>query len=119
MIEDLKILEDEEMKTDREIGEMDDMEVVIRSHGDFAYGSEKVEDVAQEWKDYGFSADEADAWLRAGCFRASDARDLADIDIEPDQVSQDTDNGLGGYVASIGYKYANNDLTIEQVQEIL
>jgi len=39
------------MKTDREIGEMDDMEVVIRSHGDFAYGSEKVEDVAQEWRD--------------------------------------------------------------------
>jgi hypothetical protein len=107
------------MKTDREIGEMDDMEVVIRSHGDFAYGSEKVEDIAQEWRDYNFTPEEADEWLKAGCFRASDARALADIDITPKKASLDTNEGIGGYTASIGYKFSNNDLTIDQVQEIL
>jgi hypothetical protein len=107
------------MKTDKQVGEMDEMEVVIRSHGDFAYGSEKVEDVAQIWRDYDFRADEVDAWLKAGCFDAHGARSLADNGFSPDEVTPDTMIGTGNYKASIGYKYANGDLDIDGVKKIL
>lgn len=98
---------------------MDDMEVIIRSHGAYAYGNERIEDVAQEWRDYDFAPTEADAWLGAGCFRAPDARELADNDITPEMAAVDTMEGIGKYKASVAYKFANNDLTMEQILAIL
>jgi len=86
------------------------METVIRSYGDFACGSSSIEETVREWIDCGFSAEQADAWLAAGCFSAIAARRLANIGMNPDQAAQSTSDGLGGYAASIGYKVANNDL---------
>lgn len=51
-------------------------------------------------------AEEADAWLEAGCFRAEDA-------------SQETKEGIGNYEASLAYKFANNDLSLQDVLEFL
>mgnify|MGYP001271605095 FL=1 len=86
------------------------MENVIRSYGDFAYGSSGIKETVYEWMDCGFSAEQADAWLAAGCFNAIVARRLADAGMTPDQVAQSTGDGLGDYNATIGYKVANNDI---------
>jgi hypothetical protein len=93
---------------------------VLRNHGSFAYGQESdVEKVAEEWADNDFSPAQADAWLEAGCFRADDARMLADHDITPEQARQDVDDGAGSYRESIGYKFANSDLDIEDVLRLI
>lgn len=93
---------------------------VLRNHGVFAYGSEQeIGNVAREWDDYDFSPAEADAWLGAGCFIASDARMMADCGVSPEQAGEETDEGVGAYCGQIGYKFANNDLDIDDVLRLV
>lgn len=98
----------------------DEMVQVLRNHGVMAYGNESdIESVAEEWEEYDFSPAEADSWLGAGCFRASDARMMADRGISPEQAGEETDEGAGAYTATIGYKFANNDLDIDDVLRLV
>jgi hypothetical protein len=92
-----------------------DMRVVVESFGEFAYGSD-LEGAVQEWLDAGFSPSEADAWLEAGCFNASDAASLRDAGVTPDQAQAITNEsvGRGHYPHTIGYKVANGDMTVSE-----
>jgi hypothetical protein len=55
----------------------------------------------------------------AGCFNEEDAEILYDMGVTPEQASRTTDKGVGHYNASIGYKFANGDLSYDDVKEIL
>jgi len=50
---------------------------VLESYGFWAHGGD-LEHVAAEWKEEGFTASEADAWLDADVCFARDAREYAD-----------------------------------------
>lgn len=92
---------------------------IIKQHGDFAYGNSSPEDVAIEWDDYDFQAEEVDAWLTARCFCPDAAHELTESDISPEQAGEITDEKVGGYVDTIGYKISNNDLDIDEVIELI
>ncbi|MCK9570832.1 hypothetical protein M0R72_17920 [Candidatus Pacearchaeota archaeon] len=97
----------------------DEMIQVLRNHGVFAYGQESdIESMAEEWEDYDFSPRGADEWLSAGCFRAADARDLANAGISPEDAGKnyDPDSNPG---ISIGYAVANGDMTIDEVKMLV
>lgn len=98
--------------------ELEKMIEVIRSHGTFAYGNEQPEDVAKQWLEWGFSPKQAEEWLQARCFYPIAAWHLDNADIHPEQASKITEEGLGGYRDTIGYKVANNDLEIERAVEL-
>lgn len=98
----------------------EEMVQVLRNHGVFAYGQESdIESVAEEWEEYDFSPTQADQWLGAGCFRASDARMMADFGVSPEQAGEETDEGVGAYQGTIGYKFANCDISIEDVLRLV
>ncbi|WP_206922984.1 Arc family DNA-binding protein [Alicyclobacillus acidoterrestris] len=93
------------------------MQDVVEKHGDFAHGGD-VEYGVKSWERAGFTPEEADAWLEARCFEAVDARRLADAGITPEQAAQ-SDEEIGGYVDTIGYKVANGDLSVERAKEAI
>lgn len=94
---------------------VEEMKEIISSYGEFAHGGE-VEAVAAEWIDENFTPSEADTWLSARCFYASAARKLADAGITPEKASKKTSKGIGGYTDTIGYKMANGDLDIDDIE---
>jgi hypothetical protein len=97
----------------------EEMIQVLRNHGTFAYGQESdIESVAEEWEDYDFSPAGADVWLSAGCFRAADARALADAGIAPEDTEKDYDSESNPGI-SIGYAVANGDLTVEEAKKMI
>jgi len=52
-------------------------------------------------------------YIEADCFDARRARELAEAGITPEQAGTETDDsvGMGGYRATLGYKYANGDMS--------
>lgn len=86
---------------------------VMAQYGEFAHGGD-VEGTAQEWADAGFTAQAAAAWLDAECFTAYAARRLADAGVTPTQAAV-ADSEACGYAATIGYKIANGDMDIEDI----
>lgn len=79
----------------------------------------------RQWQDQEFTPDEATAWRLAGAFDAEKARELADADFDPDELSavvteadkEKFNIGYSGY--SIAYVYCNGDLTLEQLKQII
>jgi hypothetical protein len=75
---------------------------------------------AKEWdEEFG---DEAETWFFvADCTDIDAARELADAGIDAYMASQTlaADVGIGGYVGTLGYKYANGDLTLAEVQRLI
>ena len=55
----------------------------------------------------------------SGCFNEEDAEILYDMGVTPEQVSRTTDFGVGHYNASIGYKFANGDINMDDVRMLL
>ena len=97
----------------------EEMIQVLRNHGAFAYGQERdIESIAEKWEDYDFSPSDTDEWISAGCFRAADARDLADAGIAPEDAKRhhDQENYPG---VSIGYAVANGDLSVEKAKKLV
>ena len=93
---------------------------VLESHGQLALGEAAPEDVAQEWIVAGFEdAEEVDEWLRARCFRATDAQALEMAGITPAQASMRTTAGTANYEDTIGYKLSHNDLSINEARRII
>ncbi len=81
---------------------------VIRHYGEFAHGGDNPEKVAAEWLAAGFDADTTEEWLKAGCFDAGRAAMLRDAGMTADRAGRWTDK----YLATIGYKFSNGDLTL-------
>ena len=90
------------------------MEEVIRHYGDWAHGGEPTK-IIHEWEVARFTPDEADEWLAAGVFTAEAARTLADANVTPELAAKVADEEIGfGYCATIGYKLANNDVSLAE-----
>ena len=98
-----------------EIRKMGALTEIIKSHGDFAYGINKPEDIAIEWDDWDFTPEQVDAWLSARCFTPEAAHDLAEYNITPAQAGKMTE--LGGYRDTVGYQYANDNITLDEAIE--
>lgn len=92
---------------------------VISRHGDFAYGNEEPEKVATKWHDAGFSSYEADQWLNARCFRAQEAALLRKAKITSNQAATMTEQGIGAYNDTIGYKVANYDMLVSEAVKLI
>lgn len=91
---------------------------VVKAHGDFAYGNEDPEDVAEEWIDSKFSPEEADAWIgTARCFYAKAAAMLRRYKVTPAEAA--IRHGDNSYSETLGYKLANRDMKIDDVLAVL
>jgi hypothetical protein len=74
---------------------------------------------AKEWEET--FGDEAEKWFfQAECTNIDAARELADAGIDAYMASQTlaADVGIGGYVGTLGYKYANGDLTLDWLSRV-
>lgn len=94
-----------------------EMVQVLRNHGVFACGQD-IESIADDWEDYDFSPEQADAWISAGCFVAYAARRMTDAGISPEDASQNCDQDRYPGI-SIGYAVANADLSVEEAKKII
>lgn len=97
----------------------DEMIGTIQSLGPFAHGG-RVEQIADEWLDNDFGPDEAREWIEEGyVFDAGSARQLADEGVEPVEVAQHFDGEYPEADGSLGYAYANGDISLERVLALL
>lgn len=76
----------------------------------------EIEDTATEWRLAGFSPADAEEYVEAGCFDAGAAAVLRELGCTPEIAARSTLAGLGSYEGTIGYKAANNDLSVEQIK---
>lgn len=60
-----------------------------------------------------------DVYYPAGGFDIDMIKELLEEGLTPSQLRIQTGLGNGGYYASIGYKYCNGDLGIEEIREIV
>lgn len=96
----------------------DEMVQVLRNHGVFAYGQESdIESIADDWEDYDFIPETADAWLSAGCFRASDAYAMSESGILPEDAGKNYDQERAPGI-SVGYALANGDISLAEAKRI-
>jgi hypothetical protein len=91
---------------------------VIEQHGDFAHGG-NPDLAAEAWAEAGFNAPEVDEWLRARCFDAGAARDLADAGVTAAMAATRTDAGRGAYTDTVGFKVADGDIEVEEARELV
>ena len=96
---------------------------VLRGHGDEALdavGGANPDAAARAWLDAGFAdAEEVDDWLGARCFDPRRAQALDAAGITPEQAALRTREGRGGYEETVGYKFAQGDLTLEEARRII
>lgn len=72
-------------------------------------------DIAAEWAGEGFTPDEVAEWAKVRCFNAWSAAMLRDAGVSPDDVATVTGGGPGEYADTIGYKFANGDVSVGEV----
>ena len=96
----------------------DQMIDTIQSLGEFAHGG-RVEQIAREWSDNDFGPDDAREWIESGVFDAASARDLEDAGLTPEDVAQHVDGEYPEGDGSLGYAFANNDISLDRVLELL
>ena len=93
---------------------------VLEHHGYPALEGRAAEQVAEEWLDAGFAdPEEVDDWVRARCFKADSAHALEMAGITPAQAAIRTTQGTAEYEDTIGYKYARDDLSIDEAKRIV
>lgn len=79
---------------------------------------EQVEEMEFRWVEAGFGDEQADLvndWYEAGVFRPESAAKLTELGISPEQVS--TKFEICDYQRTLGYAYANGDISIKEVME--
>jgi hypothetical protein len=92
----------------------------IARHGDAALDGAPAETAACRWLSHGFAdAEEIDEWLAARCFRPERAHELERAGLTPEQASLRTSAGRGDYEDTVGYKYAQGDLSLEEARRIV
>lgn len=97
----------------------DEMIGTLCSLGEFAHGG-RVEQIADEWLDNDFGPDEAREWIESGyVFDAASARQLSDAGVEPSEAAQHFDGEYPEADGSLGYAFANNDISLERVLTLL
>lgn len=75
----------------------------------------------QEWRDHLFSPEEQQKWEDAGVEDPEAAETLQNAGYLPEDVDviSGEDVGIGSYVATIGYKYFNGDISLKGLEEFL
>jgi hypothetical protein len=98
----------------REIGD------ALRRHGANALRGTDADTAARAWLDAGFTdADEVDDWLAARCFVPRRAQALDAAGVTPEQAAIRTRAGQDGYEETVGYKFAQGDLSLEEARRII
>jgi hypothetical protein len=93
---------------------------VLRKHIEDSSDGAVLEETAGEWLDAGFTdAEEVEEWLRARCFNAAHAQALELAGLTPEQASLRTCAGTGGYEDTIAYKFAHDDLSLDEARRII
>lgn len=106
-----------ERREDEEIARASE---VIARYGEAALGGAHAEAAARRWLSHGFAdAEEIEEWLAARCFLAERARALESAGLTPEQASLRTSAGSGDYEDTVGYKYAQGHLSIEEARRIV
>lgn len=88
-----------------------DMVSAIRDAGPGAFEDSTPEREAVRWGALGFTAATARPWLRARCYDATAAHELAREGVTPEGAAQETDAGSGGYRDTIAFKLSQGDLS--------
>ena len=107
---------------DRQVPELRDhpeIGAVLLRHGRRALGMEDPDSVAREWVEAGFTdAGDVDAWLTAGAVWPDSAAALRDAGVTPAQASRITTEGSTLSPLSIGYRFANGELSLARAVEL-
>ncbi len=108
------------MADDADKEELERARETIARHGDAALGGAPAETVAYRWLSHGFAdPEEIDEWLAARCFRPERAHELERAGLTPEQARLRTAAGRGDYEDTVGYKYAQGDLSLEEARRIV
>ncbi|MDO5633453.1 MAG: hypothetical protein Q4G34_01075 [Micrococcus sp.] len=105
--------------------DLTEIALILTFHGEFAHGSSNpagIVEVAQEWVDEGFTAEEVAAWLGdADLAWPVTAAAFRDAGITPAQAGQEVgvDIGHGEYVRTLAYKVGNGDLELNEALVII
>lgn len=73
-------------------------------------------EIAQEWVDSGFTADEVKQWAESRTWEPWAAAQLRDRGVTPEQAATVID---GGYSDTLGYKVSNKDIDTDEAKAIL
>lgn len=100
--------------------ELAEVTAVLLSHGEMFHGGNPA-DLAQDWIDHDFDADEVDRWCLIGCWDASTAADFRDTGLSPrrvKEVAKEMAEGQDDYPLNDPiYAVCNNDLNLEKILE--
>jgi len=88
--------------------------VMLQKHPVFQEGPYDVRYVAHEWRDSGFSVDEADSWVQMGCELARYAVELRDLGVTPEQAAKEAT-----FKGTIGYWFTKHIITAKNIAEYL
>lgn len=93
---------------------------VLARRGVPAAGGRDADEAAREWVENGFDdAEEVEAWLRALCFDAADARRLDEAGITPEQAALRTSAGASAEEDTLGRKLSRGELSLEEARRII
>lgn len=101
--------------TTNEIAEIAD---VLRDHGAMFDGGSDVSrlEIAEEWHDHDFSADEVETWCMADCWDAATAAELRDAGFTPDSDTLDYRRGRERDDLTPMYALCNGDRRLDDLQ---
>lgn len=80
-----------------------DLESLLASRGDYFHG-DRIEEVAKEWLDAGFVADDASDWMIGGIWSPDTAAKLVKLGVIPYELRKVPDDTI--------YAWCNNDLKV-------
>ena len=95
---------------------------VLLSHGETFHGG-CAEEVATDWDDYGFVADEVDEWCNAEVWDPATANELQLAGMSPAEVKKTSirmidENGCGCYTSGCPtYSACNGDISVKEIVE--
>ena len=99
-------LADDEVDNTRDL---EHMVSVLVAQGSWAYGKDThLMEVAREWLQEGFNAEDANEWLTSGCFDPKAAREFDDALIAPDEVGGTT------LETTLAYRVSSHELTVTE-----
>ena len=97
---------------------MNEIETVLCSAGEMFDGGNdrRRAEIASDWSDHDFDADEVSSWVEAGCWDASTAAELRDAGFRPGVDELEYKPGMERDGMDAMYAFCNGDTTLKKVQ---